>query len=1125
MGKDLGLPASPAIVIANIAKSHNRKGILVIDQLDAVSLASGRNPEFFDCILNIIEQAKQFNLHIVLACRKFDLDNDKRLNNLTGEESIVETVTIKSLTEKKVKEIVNSLGLDASRLNQKQIKLLSLPLHLGLLAETVKDSTIDTLNFETANDLFAQYWSSKQRNINQRLACPIQWTQVVDKLCDYMSRQQHQTLSAPESIVDEYFRDVEVMVSEHILVKENKRLRFFHESFFDYAFARRFAGREKDLLSFLKEDEQHLFKRAQVRQILVNERDENFEQYLDDLTELLNSDDIRFHIKQLVFALLSSFKQPTEKEWHIISPFIEDLQNTLYKTARSILFSTAWFKLLDSLGIIEQWLKDENEQRIEQTVSLLGVMQRELPEKLAELLEPFVGVSDVWDNHFIYLIKHTELHTNRRFFELFLQLIDKGILDEARDTVESNGDFWGLIYFPLFEKNPNWTCEVIGKYLNRRLDLYEKRLEENLSKLNINPFKSYYDENDLGTIEDTQHYDIFLESAKQSPQSFVTNVFPFMMRVIELTSDKNSEPPWKDGVWNHIAYDFNYRIDQTLLKATEIALSNLAKNNSEYFSEFIEKQQLCASNFETIQYLLIRAYKANGIRFADEAAEYICENPGRLKTNTLYTAGNGIIHAPPSSPYWATKDLLEVITPHLNKNLNKLEELILNYYPDREKDPKSRGYAQCVLLDAINRSRLSGKANRRLQELKRKFQLEKTEQIKPPESIEIEAVAVSSPISQNATAKMTDEQWLQAIKKYSYDDDAHIRFDQTGRLVGDARQLSSELEKQVKKNPVRFVQLIHKFPDETNKAYFDAVLRGIAESEVEINLSLEAVCDSLPNYQQQLQRGLNLGLIEMSPEVQEEERFYRVSRILPHIICSIQHPVAPEVYSLSRKAHDKLYELWGNEENKNEEKWREIFRLLFADKENPERFRQGFYQMFAVQYNLEANRALEFELRRLKNELPTDNSCRQLADYLSQKEWIKADKETTWIFYVVMVQQGYKDWLELCQNFPSEALKEIDQLWVNYSEGRFSDLDQRIWEIRKKQRSETANDWREYNYLLFSNWREAESELNLYTLIKKPWVLGGLLGGIWLESPDWGLDMRANLVNPLISSLAYRFNL
>ncbi|MEA5628157.1 GUN4 domain-containing protein, partial [Nostoc sp. UHCC 0251] len=202
-------------------------------------------------------------------------------------------------------------------------------------------------------------------------------------------------------------------------------------------------------------------------------------------------------------------------------------------------------------------------------------------------------------------------------------------------------------------------------------------------------------------------------------------------------------------------------------------------------------------------------------------------------------------------------------------------------------------------------------------------------------------------------------------------------------------------------------------------------------------VALEAACDELPNYQQQLQTGLKLGLIEVSPEPDESKRLYRVSRILPHIIPTIRLPKAPEVYSLYQKAHEKLHELWGNKENESEEKWQEIFRLKFANKENPERFRQGFSQMLAVQHNLEADKAFERELRKVADDLVKDGLCTQLENYLQQKQWKEADEETAWIFCQVMVKEKYKNVVELLKSFPCETLREINSLWLQNSNNKF----------------------------------------------------------------------------------------
>ncbi len=229
-------------------------------------------------------------------------------------------------------------------------------------------------------------------------------------------------------------------------------------------------------------------------------------------------------------------------------------------------------------------------------------------------------------------------------------------------------------------------------------------------------------------------------------------------------------------------------------------------------------------------------------------------------------------------------------------------------------------------------------------------------------------------------------------------------------------------------------------------------------------LALEAVCDSLPNYKQELQRGLDLGLIETSPEPKEEDRVHRVSRILPHIIPTIRLPEVPQVYSLYRKAHKKLHELWGNQENESEEKWQEIFRLLFADREKVERFIDGFYQMLEVQYNSQADLALKRQLTRNQSELFGENLCSQLSKlrhYLRQHEWRKADEETARLFYWMIIQQDFKDWSDLCTNIPSETIEEIDKLWVEYSNRQYGfSVQNKIWQAVENEELYDVNDRR-----------------------------------------------------------------
>lgn len=138
VGRQLELPESPVTVLANLAQ--NQPCLLVIDQLDAISKASGRNTHFFDCVAEMIGQARVHpQMRVIMLCRKFDIANDDRLRKLTGEHGFAQEISVSRLDHDTVREVAARLGLAAQVLTPRQLDLLSIPLHLKLLSE-VADS-------------------------------------------------------------------------------------------------------------------------------------------------------------------------------------------------------------------------------------------------------------------------------------------------------------------------------------------------------------------------------------------------------------------------------------------------------------------------------------------------------------------------------------------------------------------------------------------------------------------------------------------------------------------------------------------------------------------------------------------------------------------------------------------------------------------------------------------------------------------------------------------------------------------------------------------------------------------------------------------------------------------------
>ena len=804
VGEQMGLPGSPANVLAAI--SQDNRSVLVIDQLDAVSLASGRNVELFDCVNEIILQAQAHkNMRIVLACRKFDLDNDHRLRALVSPNGIADTVTVDRLPPEIVREVVASLGLEAKLLNQKQLELLSVPLHLKLLSELNGIEEIQGLNFQTAQDLYASFWKYKQQVIGRRNGRPVQWIEVLETLCDYMHEQQ--VLAAPEALLDKWKSDADAMASEHVLVLDDKRYAFFHEGFFDYAYARLFAASNQGLLELLTGDEQGLFRRAQVRQILVYLREADFHKYLAYLREVLESNEVRFHIKQVIFAVLADLQDPTPEEWDILSEFMaRDFENPVTRQAWSVLRrSLPWFQLVDFLGLVEQWLEDREEEFLSQIMGLLWSAQENCADRVAQLVEPYVGQSDTWNNRMRWLAERTRWDRGRPFIDLILKMIDEGVLDDVGKLGGYPGDLLSKVY-QFASAHGEWGCEVIGHYFSRQRSLC-------LLAGQSNPFDDSH-----GTIPDSQLADeVLTKCAESAPAAFINEIFPFLLAVIEDTAEPEYEGLRRDPNWQYRFFQSGFGIDAALLKATEIALSEWAKQAPESCISFLRPH--FESEFETVHYLLLRTFASNGRIFAVEGAEHLCQSPEYLNVGYV------------SDPYWVSKEAIQALSPHCpEKQLVNLEDLLLSYYSSWERSAEGRyqsGRAQFILLTGISVERRSEKVQKRLQELSRKFG-----RPEPKAPLPMKAQRVVSPIDDASAAKMTDAQWLSAITRYS---DEQSRFQMGREFIGGARELSRTLEGQAKSDPERFSRLALRFPDGTNVAYFEAILKGLTEVSVSAN--------------------------------------------------------------------------------------------------------------------------------------------------------------------------------------------------------------------------------------------------------------------------------------------------
>lgn len=815
LGQKLNLPESPAIVLSQCYPE--KAVVLVIDQIDCVSATSGRHPDFFEVVAALVEEIRGLRslrrIHLVMACRQFDFEHDHRLRRLLPPAQ--NPLVVEGLSDEEIRNVVIADGGDPNNLSPAQIELLRLPQNLSLLIESGL-SRESAPSFVTQKGLFDRYWDVKRRAVFARCGCDAAlWKPIISKLTDEMSRREE--LSVSMARLDEFPPEILVaMVTEGVLNLNEQRYGFGHESFFDYCFARNVAASGIEFVQFLEGDQQELFRRAQLRQVLVYLRDDDLQRYLSNIRLALASEKIRPHLKDLVLNLVSAFPDPRDEEFELLLPYLESelISRSNSEPNPNKVATRAWFAFFNSrtlfvvadrLSALKHWLNSGVDCVEDQIAGYLRWQSELHGDRVAELLEPFAGKDGHWKDRLRYIMEWARHGKSRRFFELFLQLLDDGTLDEARDRFASNGTFWSMFYD--FGKNhPDWCAELTAHWIDRKVAIAKACVETG-------------DEPSLHWLDDSGVDDL-IDSATRAPKIFLEQVIPAILRASAAFAYPDDGTLVRDQIWP-TRFPADYMgIVEAIPNACETAFKILAENDPCSLRSIISL--LRESPLYTANHLLQNAFLSAPELFAEEAMIILADEPKRLQCGFS------------DSPYWIARTLIERCSHHCTaESFRKIEAAVLAYsspYEHSKEGFRYRGHAAYTLSLALDPKRLSPEANSRLAEWKRKYPVPD----EPPRGVR--SYSVSSPIPQQAAEHMSDEQWLNAIAKYDTD---RGTYDWNHPERGGACQLAGHFGTFLKSDPLRFTRLALRFPDAINSSYFMNVLYSLREVVIDSDLKIE----------------------------------------------------------------------------------------------------------------------------------------------------------------------------------------------------------------------------------------------------------------------------------------------
>jgi hypothetical protein len=803
-GEALGLPGSPATVLAGVVGAGT--GLLVIDQLDAVGSVSGRHPERRDLIAALLQQAVHHpGVRVLVACRRFDLDHDRVLRGIAADEGTA-TVEVGQLGEKDVTDALDAVGVSASGLSTGVVQLLRVPLHLALYVG-LAGAGVDVPVVRSLTDLYACYCEEKRRECRARRGAD-EWWAVVAVLVSRMVEDQE--LTAPVPVLGEFAQQREVMCSEGVLIQEDRRVRFFHETLFDHVFVEWFVGRGQTLQGLLEGDEQGLFRRAQVRQILTYERTTDRAGYLRDLAWLLTPSHARFHLMVLGVDLLQITADPTLEEWAVLRPIAVDPCHPLHLHVWQVPYrNPAWFPVLDEAGEWGAWLAEDPIALMgDRAVWALSGVAGRYPQRAVELLRG-MPPTPARVQRLRWFLLRAPVHQARELVELMVGEISSGLLDDVQAP-----EFWYMVG-NVAGREPEWAVDLLQALLGRLLD---QSME--LDTLGI------LRPTGLWGAEGFYGGDKAIEQAVQhAPAAFVDRLLPLCVELIGryASSDPDQLRLRQDPVRATCLYGRGSPLVTALYEGLESAVREVARTDPEHAERVLT--QVRGLKVGSAFLLVAAAYVGSPRHFAMEAVDWLLADSGVLD------AGRG------DSEIGVVCTVIAAVSPHCpDEALDRLTNALIGYATPWERRPeglKDRGLSEMHLLSSLDPVRIPQRGAERLAELRRKFGCE---DMPGPAHEQQLASAVPPPVSEDRAMRMSDTQWLQAIRKYG-DKQATGQWNAWDNTSGQARVL----ENLTKQDPSRFAQLLLRMSEGTSDAYVNAVLRGLAGTSIPTGLLLRAI--------------------------------------------------------------------------------------------------------------------------------------------------------------------------------------------------------------------------------------------------------------------------------------------
>lgn len=730
-------------VIREEASKHTRV-VLLVDQIDALSLSLSANRTPLRSILSLIRKIAHIpGIRVILSCRPYDLVYDPELQHL----KIKNQWELKEFGEDQVLQTLQSNG-HSERIDDKLISFLGNPLHLYLFLKVNPEERLtDPLS---TNLLYHQMWKKFINNANTFSVNKANLLFLLDILVDTMYQRQELSVHIRE-FETQYDQELRYLLTNGFLIEsKSQQIQFFHQTLFDYVYARRFLENGKSLLEELKEQHQGLFIRSAVKSILIFLREQKSKEYLDTLENLLYSQDdnglstFRFHLKSLALHLFAYFETPLPNELDFISRKVYPYPVYMKQVFNSV-YTPSWFhaiwEIIDKNG---GW-QGLSQAYQEQTIAMCRrVLTRDV-DSVLDRLSTELDFDDEKDHkHIESVLNLYELNysSSNKLVEMYSKLV----------KVHNPLQFTNLLG-SIIHENPTLVCEELKENIRQQL---QEDKETFFTKISVS-----YNVGKLYKKLLNKHYSLAIDF-----------LFDVLTLIYDATSYKIGETKEGDIRGSYSFWNFQRVIDDDFHHNFVKAVMNILIDSLlEYVNDEKTNQyllQLSRSRHEGFVFIALYIYTSHPEMFKENLCELICQR--EVLANAPSWVKYQTIEALKASWKDLTekqkKSIVDRILTIYDKSKYKLDQKQVEWckkfgHPFLDID-LHQGIALKVIPLKELRS-ISWRAYQERQRIERKFHPKRLENNHPNK---ISFCLGDPALNQEQGQKMSPRSWLNSMRKY-----------------------------------------------------------------------------------------------------------------------------------------------------------------------------------------------------------------------------------------------------------------------------------------------------------------------------------------------------------------------